>query len=248
MATIKMAKSDYRRRQRYQLQSCGDKIGYTTWSAAQRAIKRTLRRGNSRAAGSRGGTLEHDLEPYTCPFCKYFHIGHKLHAHTPSGKHLVIPASTPLKPAVIFDIDSTIACPKHRLHRLPDWAQFFEAMHLDPPITPVIKTLLALLSAGNHIILVTGRPDQYRNKTVEWLEAQNIQSYRLFMRPTGDKRPNHEVKSEILDQILSEGYSVFLAFDDRASDAQMYRSRGIVCLQNEPSEEAPTAEESLKIS
>jgi hypothetical protein len=244
-----MAKSDYRRRNGFKWQSCGGKIGYNTWAEAKKAIKKTLRRGNSRAAGSdKSSGLEQDLEPYTCPFCKYIHIGHGLRSYTASGRNLVIPASSALKPAVIFDIDSTIACPKHRLDRLPDWSQFFEAMHLDPPITPVIKTLLALLSAGNHIILVTGRPDQYRNKTVEWLEAQNIQAYRLFMRPLGDKRPNHEVKSDILDQILAEGYSVFLAFDDRAKDAQMYRSRGIVCLQNEPSEEEPTKEEALKIS
>ena len=153
------------------------------------------------------------------------------------------------KPAVIFDIDGTFSDPEHRREHAQkkDWEQFFQLLHLDPPIKPVIKTLRALQASHNYIVLVTGRPERYRYETIKWLEQNDVRHFKLYMRGDNDRRPDFKVKSDMLDQIQADGYSPFLVFDDRQQVVDMWRERGLVVLQNKPFEEAPTAQEAEKL-
>ena len=53
----------------------------------------------------------------------------------------------------------------------------------------------------------------------------------LYMRSENDYRPDHEVKSALLDQMRIDGFDPKLVFDDRASVVKMWRVRGLRCLQ-----------------
>jgi FMN phosphatase YigB (HAD superfamily) len=73
---------------------------------------------------------------------------------------------------VLVDIDGTLADVSHRLQfaRGPhkDWGRFFAAMDRDQPINAVIDFVMRL--AGKYdIVIFTGRPEDYCEKTMNWL-------------------------------------------------------------------------------
>ena len=57
---------------------------------------------------------------------------------------------------------------------------------------------------------------------------------RLYMRAEQDYRADDIVKSEILDQIIADGFQPDMVFDDRNRVCDMWRERGIRCLQVAP--------------
>jgi hypothetical protein len=136
---------------------------------------------------------------------------------------------------IIFDIDGTLADCRHRRHFVSDgnhdWKSFNESMVMDPPIKPIVY-LLGTLSLEYDIKLVSGRNEDYRPHTLEWLESHTIGGFDLRMRPAGDYRPDEVIKEEILLQLKSEGWWPDLVIDDREQVVQMWRRHGIICLQN----------------
>ncbi|HEY8948472.1 MAG TPA: HAD family acid phosphatase [Rhizomicrobium sp.] len=140
-----------------------------------------------------------------------------------------------MKRCYIFDIDGTVADCSHRLQHIEkdpkDWEAFYSGVHLDKPIQHVID-LARLLSRLDEVIFVTGRSADCRAATMQWLHAQGFQpGTRLLMRPSGDHRPDHIVKSELLSEILAEGFFPVMAFEDRSSVVKMWRARGVPCAQ-----------------
>lgn len=138
---------------------------------------------------------------------------------------------------VIFDIDGTLANNEHRQHFLEknpkDWDGFFEAMVKDKPVEPICNLLSALWLSCN-LVICTGRPEKYRQKTLTWLNQYVLRPhYRatLLMRPDGDYRPDHEVKKEMLDKLRAEGHDIWFVVDDRKSVVDMWRTNGVTCLQ-----------------
>jgi hypothetical protein len=224
---------------------CRDKRGYGSYAMAKGALRRMLRVGYKRDK-----TETRELDIYPCPFCHLFHVGHQLNEK--ENKPVVkTNLHTTFKPTVIFDIDGTLADPTHRRHHVSgkkDWEAFFSELEGDAPIEPVFKLFHAMQKAGYYTVIVTGRPERYRFNTANWLMKHGISVFKLYMRKNDDLRQDSVIKSDILDQIIADGYSPFLVIDDRQSVVDMWRSRGLVCLQNTPMEEAPTAEEAQKLS
>lgn len=147
--------------------------------------------------------------------------------------------------AIILDVDGTLSDPTARLFHLDsdpkDWQSFHDAMSDDPPHHAVVwlARMLALVRL-NHtlreidqfvILVVTARHEPYRAKTEEWLRGHGIEYERLYMRGDEDFRKDHAVKTDILEQILSEGYEPVLAIDDRPEVIETWRSFGITTLQ-----------------
>jgi len=136
--------------------------------------------------------------------------------------------------AVIFDIDGTLSNPEHRLHfvRGPkkDWDSFFAGLSDDPPAKNILD-LCQELSFGSKILVATGRPEKYRCATKRWLDSFGVYLDQLYIRPDDDTRPDHIVKSQILDGIYADGYEPWLVIDDRQSVVEMWRDRGLTCLQ-----------------
>ncbi len=137
---------------------------------------------------------------------------------------------------VVFDIDGTLADNSHRQNlappKGPDWDEFFAEMVNDLPNQPIIDLYQTIKASGKYsCVLVSGRPDNYRKHTEEWLAKYELEYVLLCMRKVGDRRPDYDVKKEILDDLLGKGYEIAFVVDDREETVRMWRDNGITCLQ-----------------
>lgn len=138
-----------------------------------------------------------------------------------------------MKNIVIVDIDGTIAKVGDRLKYLkgtPDYDKFYASCFDDAPI-PEIVELVKVLSIKYAIIYCTGRREQVRKITEDWIYNQQLPNYGLVMRPNGDKRHDVEVKPE---QLLKAGIkleNIAFVLEDRNSMVKKWRKLGVKCLQ-----------------
>ena len=135
-----------------------------------------------------------------------------------------------LRPAVIVDLDGTLASAAWRVHHLEskprDWRAFFAGMGEDAPVPWVVELLRADHGDAARIIM-TGRPDDYRDVCADWLARHEIPYDELHMRPRGDRRPDHVVKGELFDREIAPRYAVAFVVDDREGVVAMWRRRGL---------------------
>jgi hypothetical protein len=75
------------------------------------------------------------------------------------------------------------------------------------------------------LIFVSGRSDDYRKQTEEWLEKYNISYTDLLMRKFADHRDDAIVKGEIADEIEKD-YNILGVFDDRKKVNDEWLRRG----------------------
>lgn len=132
---------------------------------------------------------------------------------------------TDLPPAVICDIDGTVAINDgHRGH------YEYGKVKDDKPSTPILQ-LVRDLSAGFPILFLSGREDSCKGQTTAWLNDHFGRPFELHMRPTGDHRPDYLIKSELFDAHVRDRYSVNLVLDDRNQVVRLWRDLGLTCLQ-----------------
>lgn len=136
---------------------------------------------------------------------------------------------------IIFDIDGTLADLTHRRHfvasKPKNWDAFQALAHKDVPFEPVAVLARSLATLAHRIVLCSGRGEQERPVTEAWLAQHQITHERLYMRAEGDYRADDLIKEELLDHILSDGFSPQIVFDDRARVVAMWRRRGLICAQ-----------------
>lgn len=129
----------------------------------------------------------------------------------------------------VFDIDGTIA---RHVNRSP--YDYSRVSH-DEVIEDVGEILLSLIDSGNKIVFVSGREDSCMNETVTWLRDKALlgdhADFEIYMRKTGDKRPDWVVKNEIYDTHLIPRYNIVAVFDDRDQVVTHLRRRGITVVQ-----------------
>lgn len=142
---------------------------------------------------------------------------------------------------IIFDIDGTLANCDHRIHwvrsKPKNWPAFSRAMKDDTPNWDIIWLLQSVWMAGATILIASGRSEDDRAVTEKWLNevAKIPDKYtKLYMRASKDYRSDDIVKSEILDQMRTDGYNPTMAIDDRQQVVDMWRRRGLRCLQVAP--------------
>jgi hypothetical protein len=137
-------------------------------------------------------------------------------------------------PAIIVDIDGTLANIDHRRHLLEGekrhWSEFFAAMGSDS-LNTWCADIIKAMKPNYLVLLVTGRPDNYRLVTESWLRIHRVQHDGLLMRSEGDYRPDSEVKREIYFRDIAPGHNVRFVIDDRAAVVKTWRELGLVCLQ-----------------
>lgn len=134
------------------------------------------------------------------------------------------------KKFVLVDIDGTLADIQHRKHFVEqdkkDWKSFFEAMSEDTLRESTVKLVEEAL-VGYEIWLVSGRPNTYRSKTIQWMKKNGIMQYftGLIMRDENDKRPDTDTKRDIMHCFGVE--NIEYVIDDRPSVIRMWRENGI---------------------
>ena len=142
--------------------------------------------------------------------------------------------TTAKKKAIIFDVDGTMANLDHRLHwvrsKPKNWPAFFEGIHLDEPIETVIRMLKNFHADGYTILVCSGRGRDLFDKTAKWFEEKAGVLHLItdvFMRAEKDQRSDDIVKSELLDEILAQGYEIVAVVDDRPKVIRMWKKRGL---------------------
>lgn len=128
--------------------------------------------------------------------------------------------------AFIVDIDGTLAL---RGDRSPYDER---SVALDAPNAPIIDIVQRLISTGLQPVFVSGRTESARHATTAWLH-RNLHTpiEALFLRETGDNRPDAELKSKIYAENVVGVYDVQFVLDDRSQTVTYWRSVGLTCLQ-----------------
>lgn len=139
--------------------------------------------------------------------------------------------------AVIFDLDGTLSDITHRLHFIKDkgtedWKSFNGACYDDKPKEwAKIVFGLFLKDETFDILIVTGRDESMKYDTISWLQNNDFQYNKLYMRKYGDYRDDAIVKKEIYENEIVNEYDVAMIFDDRDKVVDMWRGLGLTCLQ-----------------
>ncbi|MEV2222680.1 AAA family ATPase [Nocardia vinacea] len=135
-----------------------------------------------------------------------------------------------LPSAYIFDIDGTVA---HMTGRSPyDYSRVGEDAQ-DFEVRQVFKSL-AYSDNTPSMIFVSGRSDDCREVTSDWLSAHAFSVDALYMRKSGDDRDDAVVKLEIFNKHIRGNYNVLGVFDDRDRVVSMWRQLGLKCFQVQP--------------
>jgi predicted kinase len=138
----------------------------------------------------------------------------------------------PFRDIIICDIDGTIADLTHRLHYVwgetKDWPSFFDLVGQDKFRDDVWKEVIN--NAFDHdaeVIFVSGRSDITRSDTVDWIrEHTALETFKLLMRQSWDRRDDTVVKREMYDKYLSR-MRVVRVYDDRPRVIRMWRELGL---------------------
>ncbi|HJR81064.1 MAG TPA: HAD family acid phosphatase [Anaerolineales bacterium] len=139
---------------------------------------------------------------------------------------------------VIFDIDGTLADVSERIHHVrnkpKNWNAFFQGMAQDKAIHSMVRLCNILFASGIHIVLCSGRSEEHRKQTVDWLAQQGVNYHDLLLRKSNDRRSDTDVKRELLATL--DKSKILFVVEDRSRVVEMWRSEGLVCLQCAPGE------------
>jgi predicted secreted acid phosphatase len=143
--------------------------------------------------------------------------------------------------SIICDLDGTLCDTSKRQHfvktKPKDWLSFYRNIPYDEIHEWCYELIFAMFHRGYHIIFVSGRSEENREMTLEWLleklNEANMRMLRpsLFMRKAGDYRKDSIVKNEIYETYIKDKYDVLFCVDDRPSVCRMWRSIGLTVLQ-----------------
>lgn len=134
-------------------------------------------------------------------------------------------------PAVIIDMDGTLADVSSIRHHVRKPARDFDTFHRESVNVPVNREVASIASAayriGVAVLIVTARKARYRHHTAWFLALHGIPSDALIMRGDDDGRPDVEVKAEMLDTFILPVWRPVLAVDDNPSVIALWEARGI---------------------
>ena len=147
-----------------------------------------------------------------------------------------------MKNTIIFDLDGTLALiDGRRDHALKmgkngkmNWNEFFNPANIafDMPNEPVIKMAQLFSQQGFKIVILSGRSDKMFDRTVEWLEWNDVPFDKLVMR---DSKTNHFTTDDVLKKDMLDKHvdinDVFLVVDDRDRVVKLWRSLGLTTFQ-----------------
>ena len=134
-------------------------------------------------------------------------------------------AEPPFGSVLIVDIDGVIADASAHQHFLTgesqNWEAFFEAASNSRLFREGLE-LVKSLSSLTPIFLMTARPSYLLEKTVSWLDKNEIFWDALLMREGSDDRSSPEVKLDLLSDLIERGYKPQLALDDDPRNLLMF--------------------------
>lgn len=136
-----------------------------------------------------------------------------------------------MRDAVIIDMDGTLCDTSTIAHLVEgddrDFAAFHAASAGCPANRDVLEAAREQAGLGRAVLVVTSREFVWRDLTLDWLVKHEVPYDGLYMRIVGDYRKDTVVKTEILQQIEADGYTVLEAWDDQDDVIALWREHGI---------------------
>jgi FMN phosphatase YigB (HAD superfamily) len=140
--------------------------------------------------------------------------------------------------AILVDLDGTLCDVEHRVHHVQgpkkNWREFNALMVHDELNHWCFELMEAMIARGYKIIFVTGRGEENRENTEQWLKRHKINYEHLFMRASIDFREDSDVKEQIYWEEVEKKYQVLFVVDDRKSVVERWRKLDLICLQCAP--------------
>ena len=138
--------------------------------------------------------------------------------------------------AIIVDLDGTLSDCRSRIKYAvnKEWKEFYGRLGEDEPnpyVRILVRHLQQQMSDKYEIIYLTGRPEEYRRETENWLKKYDLSADLLYMRETDDFRPDADIKLEIFNSKIKPNFNVKLVLEDRSRVVKMWRSIGLECWQ-----------------
>lgn len=127
--------------------------------------------------------------------------------------------------AILVDLDGTLALGKGR-----GWFDYDKVCN-DQVEFRVAHLIRTIQQQNHNIIFITGRDEECRDVTSDWIDKNLNIPYRLYMRKHDDKRPDNEIKLEIFKQHIEQEFNVVAVFEDRNKVVDMWRQQGLLCCQ-----------------
>jgi len=140
---------------------------------------------------------------------------------------------------VIFDLDGTIADIEERRALATkgdgkiNWGIFFDPANikLDKPVKKVILILQIMKAQGIGVAILSGRGEETRAATEDWLKQMGVEYDKLIMRPVQDYTPDDVLKQGWLNAEFPNRDQILCVFDDRDKVVAMWRREGLLCCQ-----------------
>lgn len=152
---------------------------------------------------------------------------------------------------VIFDLDGTLALCDHRRHHVEtepkNWDAFFAECDKDTVNEPIARLFRFYRDSPEHRVwILSGRSgtEETERKTRTWLYVNHLTPScylndpksrldlcGIHMRKHGDKRPDVEVKLEMIRQHGLTPENTEIVFDDRNCMVNAWRLWGFQCCQ-----------------
>lgn len=140
----------------------------------------------------------------------------------------------PPGPCVLVDVDGIIADGWHRQHFLQDgrkdWKNFFANAFGDSPIDGSVA-LTRSFDPSIAVVLLTARPHNLHDVTVDWVREHGYRWDLLIMRAKGDgnlSSPRFKQRSVV--ELRDRGFTPQLAIDDDQRNIDMFRDEGLPAL------------------
>lgn len=133
---------------------------------------------------------------------------------------------------VIVDLDGTLANGEHRVHHLRkeerDWDAYYEDVLLDEP-HPEMVDLVNAIADDYLIVILTGRREETRAETEEWLGNHEVTYHVLIMRPEGNRVDDNVWKLSVGK--LMGYHNIAFVVEDRNRIVEAWRTAGVRCIQ-----------------
>ena len=178
-----------------------------------------------------------NVHPYECIAND---LDRKIHGGRNVGNNVIMNMALqyelykPKKGFVLCDLDGTLCDITHRLEFIKgegkkDWKSFFEGIPNDKLRLDVFKMLCRYKEEGYDIVFISARPQDYEKETVEWIDKHvgSLEYETVIMRRSGDRRPDTEVKQEILNKYFKDKSLIYKVIDDRPSVIRMWKENGL---------------------
>ncbi|MFN8670938.1 MAG: AAA family ATPase [Candidatus Sericytochromatia bacterium] len=130
-----------------------------------------------------------------------------------------------LPKTIICDMDGTLALIDHR--------NAYNAAKCEDDLLneSVANVVNSYYKNDYKILLVSGRKEEFREQTENWLKKYKIPYHLLIMRKEGDYRKDNIVKKELFDTYIKDKYYIEFVLDDRDQVVEMWRDLGFSCFQ-----------------